>query len=320
MLNLVKNEWLKIFNRNGTFIMIALLAVSVVCVGAFTKIGETKYQQPPEITDWKDQANEEIKIYEQQLKELPSTATVQRNTAERLLEVNKYRLEKDIAPPKGNNGYAFIENSSPLIDLAALFTIIVAAGIIASEFSWGTIKLLLIRPIKRSKILLSKYITVVLFGLLMLGVIFITSTAVGFILFGSGEGNNVHLAYSGGEVVEQNMIFHLIKMYLLSSVNMIMLTTMAFMISAVFRNSSLAIGISIFLLLMGGNVTYIIATKYEWAKYLLFANTNLYNQYFDGIPLIEGMTLGFSVTMLIIYFIFFMSLAFSIFSKRDVAA
>lgn len=318
MLKLVQNEWIKIFNRIGTYVMIALLVIGVIIIGAFTKVNESKFQNVPE-ADWKAQTAEQIKIYEHDLKEMPDTAIRVKQNIEKDLAISKYRLEHDIAPASGNSGYSFIEDSIPLISVAALFTIVIAAGIVASEFGWGTIKLLLIRPMKRSKILLSKYITVILFGILMLSVIFISSSILGFILFGSGDGTNIYLAYSNGEVVERNMIGHLVNLFILSSVDMVMLTTMAFMISAVFRNSSLAIGISLFLLLMGGNVTMLIASKYEWAKYILFANTDL-GQYFYGVPLIDGMTLGFSLIMLLIYFVLFQALAFGIFSKRDVAA
>jgi ABC-2 type transport system permease protein len=59
--------------------------------------------------------------------------------------------------------------------------------------------------------------------------------------------------------------------------------------------------------------------KFDWAKYILFANTNLMN-YYDGTPTVEGMTMTFSVVMIIIYFLIFQALAFTIFKKRDVAA
>lgn len=94
-----------------------------------------------------------------------------------------------------------------------------------------------------------------------------------------------------------------------------MLTTMAFMISSVFRNSSLAIGISIFLMFMGNTVTLLLANWFDWAKYLLFANTDL-TQYLEGTPLVSGMTLSFSITMLVIYFVVFIGLAFWVFRKR----
>ena len=152
----------------------------------------------------------------------------------------------------------------------------------------------------------------------LLVILFISAAAVGFGLFGTGDGGGVHLSYVDGQVVEKSMLLYLIQVFLIASIEVFMLVTLAFMISVVFRNSSLAIGISIFLLLMGGTVTAMLASYFDWAKYILFANTNLM-QYFDGVPLVEGMTLGFSVVMIVIYFIVFLALAFGMFTKRDVA-
>jgi ABC-2 type transport system permease protein len=94
---------------------------------------------------------------------------------------------------------------------------------------------------------------------------------------------------------------------------------MAFMISSVFRNSSLAIGLSLFLLFTGAQFTVLLSIKFSWAKYILFANTDLM-QYVDGTPMMEGMSMAFSVIILLIYFIVFQFLAFFVFKKRDVAA
>ncbi|MEW8987770.1 MAG: ABC transporter permease, partial [Bacillus sp. (in: firmicutes)] len=63
----------------------------------------------------------------------------------------------------------------------------------------------------------------------------------------------------------------------------------------------------------------LLAVKYEWAKYILFANTNLM-QYFEGRPMIEGMSLSFSVVMLFLYFCLFIGLAYYVFKKRDITA
>lgn len=38
MFNLIKNEWMKIFRRPGTYVMIALLIVITCIVGAFLNI------------------------------------------------------------------------------------------------------------------------------------------------------------------------------------------------------------------------------------------------------------------------------------------
>jgi len=97
-----------------------------------------------------------------------------------------------------------------------------------------------------------------------------------------------------------------------------MMATFAFMISTVFRSSALAIGLAIFLMMAGNQIIFAFA-EYPWAKYILFANTDL-QQYANGNVLIEGMTLGFSISVLIGYYAIFIGLSWLIFIKRDVAS
>ncbi|UZN01022.1 ABC transporter permease [Lysinibacillus sp. MHQ-1] len=52
-----------------------------------------------------------------------------------------------------------------MLTLVTLFTVITAASIVSSEFSTGTIKMLLTRPMSRAKVLTSKLLTTFLFGL-----------------------------------------------------------------------------------------------------------------------------------------------------------
>jgi ABC-2 type transport system permease protein len=317
MINLIQNELMKIFKRPGTYVMIALLILMTSVTGAFLK-----YQNGGNENDinpnWKQTLKAENEALKKQVGEFP-VQNGQMDYLDRQISINDYRIKHNLSPDEAYSMWSFVTDASQLIQFAGLFTIIIAAGIVASEFNWGTIKLLLIRPINRSKILISKYITVLLFALLMVGLLFAFSTALGAILFGIPDQSVPYLNYYDGKVTEQSMIVHLMIFYGLNSISMIMLATMAFMISAVFRNSSLAIGLSLFLMFTGGQVTHLIAIKYTWAKYILFANTDLM-QYFEGIPMVKGMTLPFSVSMLVIYFLVFQFLAFYVFKKRDVAA
>lgn len=319
MFNLVKNEWMKIFKRPGTYVMIGLLLLMVSVVGAFIKYQEQGFTVPDN-DQWQRGLQMENQSLEKQLEEMGEHVPEEQLTYFRKqIAINEYRIENNISP---NGGYAiwnFVDDASQFIEFAGLFTIIIAAGIVASEFNWGTIKLLLIRPIDRGKILAAKYMTVLLFALLILSMLFSYSALLGAILFGFPETTIPYLNYNNGVVTEQSMIVHLIIYYGLKSVNMLMLATMAFMISAVFRNNSLAIGLSLFLMFTGGQLTMLLAMKFNWAKYILFANTDLI-RYFEGVPMVEGMTLPFSIVMLMIYFVLFQFLAFYVFKKRDVAA
>ncbi|WP_342432418.1 ABC transporter permease [Neobacillus sp. FSL H8-0543] len=316
MLNLIRNEWMKIFRRPGTYVMLAILLLIVAITGAFMKYQENGTDQNHN-EDWKTVLVQENEALKSQLDSSPMK--VEQDYYKKQIAINEYRIEHDIPFREKYNSWSFVKDSSEIIILAGLFTIIVSAGIVASEFTWGTIKLLLIRPINRSKILLSKYLTVLLFALLLVVSLFVFSAVLGTILFGLPEQAIPYLNYFDGQVTEQHMVIYLINYYGLASIEMIMLATMAFMISSVFRNSSLAIGLSIFLMFMGSSLTGLLSMKFTWAKYILFANTNLM-QYFEGAPLVEGMTITFSIIMILVYFVIFQFLAFYVFNKRDVAA
>lgn len=319
MIHLIQNELLKIFKRFGTYVMIGLLIVMVIVIGAFMKYQDSG-GTVPDNSEWQRGLQLENENAQKQIDELTGIgSTEQISYFKQQIAVNEYRIEHDLSPNVAYSMWDFVSGVSPLIDFAGMFTIIIAAGIVASEFNWGTIKLLLIRPVSRAKILIAKYTTVLIFALIVLFTLFAFSTLLGAILFGSPDSPNPYLSFYDGKVTEQNMFVHLLITYGLSSINMLMLATMAFMISAAFRSSSLAIGISLFLMFMGAQITALIALKYSWAKYILFANTNLM-QYFEGVPPVTGMTLSFSIMMLIIYFILFQLIAHFIFKKRDIAA
>ncbi|MFD2681387.1 ABC transporter permease [Bacillus seohaeanensis] len=317
MVSLIRNEWMKIFKRVGTYVMIGLLILVVGGSGAITKYLDGQSQKQDQ-GDWKQELTEEVAADKQHL-EQGGMDKFSKSMIEERVAISEYRLEHNIAPNTEETVWTFVESNAGVVTFVGLFTIIVAAGIVASEFSWGTIKLLLIRPISRTKILLSKYLTVLLFGASMLVILFIFSILLGLILFGVGD-QSPHLTYVSGEVQEQSIVVYLIKTYLLKTIDVLMMATMAFMISAVFRSSSLAIGISLFLLFMGANATALVAMKFDWAKYSLFANTDLTQYTGEMQPLVEGMTMSFSIIMLLIYFAIFLFLAFFVFNKRDVAA
>ena len=298
--------------------MLSSLILFTLGLGAFLKYDQTK--NPPQANNqWKQEVENQLISDQEALAEVGGNNANMEMYYEREIALNEYRIQHNVAPQTDYHIWSFITDAQNLIFLAGIFTIVIAASIVSSEFTWGTVKLLLIRPLSRSKILLSKYLTVLLFCLVQLAMVYILSSLVGLILFGLPSSDMPHLAFNNGEVVEQNIVIYLIGQYFLSSIDIVMSATLAFMISAVFRNSSLAISLSLFLLFMGGTVTMLLASRFEWAKYFLFANTDL-SVYFDGVPPIEGMTLTFSIIMLVVYFVIFHVLAFGIFRKRDIAA
>ncbi|GIP33826.1 ABC transporter permease [Paenibacillus sp. J2TS4] len=70
-----------------------------------------------------------------------------------------------------------------------LILIVMTSQIVSGEFSWGTAKLLFIRPISRSGILLSKYMTSLLYALTVMAVWIAASLSASGVLTG-GSGFN----------------------------------------------------------------------------------------------------------------------------------
>ncbi|WP_226645968.1 ABC transporter permease [Mesobacillus subterraneus] len=310
---LVHNENIKIYKRMGTWVMIGILVLVVALVGIFTKF----VLDPGGNTDWKAQLSAENAQLTESVKSAPMLEAQKRMMKERIA-LNEYRIENDVAPIERDSLWGYMVDATTFTGIAALFTIVIAAGMVASEFSWGTVKLLLIRPVSRTKILLAKYASTLMFALLMLLLLFSASFLFGTLFFGLGGAETPYLAYSNGQVVEQNMVTHIIQLFGFRSIDLVMMVTLAFMISTVFRSSSLAIGISLFLMFTGPQLVQLLS-QYDWAKFILFANTDL-QQYTTGTPLVEGMTMTFSIVMLLIYFALFAFLSLYIFKKRDVAA
>jgi len=196
-----------------------------------------------------------------------------------------------------------------LTDLATMFAIIAAGSSVAAEFASGTVKLLLIRPYSRSEVLMAKYAAVMLLGLAMTLLVLISAFLTGGLLFGIDGGSTLYHGISFSSFVLRAAAFNFIEL--------VVLTTLAFMLSTVTRHNAAAIGLTLFLLLAGPQFAYMVR-DYAWAKYTLFANIDLID-YTMGRPFRDGMTIGFSGAVLAVHVAGFILLAWIVFRKRDVA-
>lgn len=314
MVNLIRNENMKIFARLRTWVMIALLVVLAASWSFVVWLDTGREAQQAWRTDLERNLD--------QLRQIEADAGRHADDAAGIagqIALTEHRLEADIPPPSA----AFwgpVLDQSVLVLLAALFAVIVAGDSLSAEFASGTVKLLLIRPVKRGKIVLAKYASVLLFGAFLMLVVLAASLAANLALYGTAGWDMPDLSVGpDGQIAERSMAGQLFLRFLLHGVKLVMFTAMAFMLSAVSRSSAMAIGCSIFLMLTGDAVSYFIH-HYEWSKYWLFPNMNLGVYLNGGTPFKEGMTPGFSILVLVLYFTVFQLLAWLSFTRRDVKA
>ncbi|GGB69110.1 ABC transporter permease [Fictibacillus barbaricus] len=207
-------------------------------------------------------------------------------------------------------GWKAADSLFSLTQLAIIFCIVIAGDTVTSEFSSGTIKMLLTQSQTRGRVLFSKYISSIIFTLFMLVTCLVVSVLVNGVLYGFG-GMNTPSPHGG--------VFHVLMMkYVTVLISAVMYVTVAFLISSLSRSNVLSTLLSILFFMLGPSLTATLK-GFEWSKYILFANTDLM-QYIVGKPMFQGMTLGLSITVLIVYFIGMNVLTWSVFSKRDVTA
>ncbi|MBC1553582.1 ABC transporter permease subunit [Listeria booriae] len=216
--------------------------------------------------------------------------------------------------------------------LVALFSIVIASSVVASEFSFGTIKLLLIRPYKRWEILLSKYIVVMLYAVaLALFTLLITYLISGVLIsFGSltQDVSDIIPTYSeNGDILNTGLtaINALSTQLGFFLVELIFSMSIAFMVSSLLRSQALAVGIGLFLLFINsiaGGITLMLAEKFEWFKYIFVTPLYYINMNSNGMGSMEvnsGLSTGLAIGILAVYYIVFMALSFVFFQKRDVS-
>lgn len=306
---------MKIYRRNATKVMIIILLGIILAAGLIIKFNQP---EPKENNQWKQELIQENKSLAEQQSQVGGNKQAT-DYLKKQIAINEYRIDHNLEPVQGETLWKFVESTATnAVILISIFTIIVVSTSIASEFDTGTIKLLLIRPIYRTEILLSKYIASILFAIFCLIVLFIFSWLLGGILFGFGGATEAHLTYADGVVHQTSWTLAILKSYLLNGVSLIMMVTVAGLIAAAFRNSGLAIGLSIFMM-MASSIIVTLLSGYDWVKYVLFANMDL-SIYTTGTPVRDDMTLGFSLTVLAVYYVLFVIAGWLFFTKRDVKA
>lgn len=294
----------------------------IVMVGiVFAGIGITKWldstatSTEDSVGSWQETTQAELDG-RSLLLEQPDLSETQIDYYEGQIAIAEHRLENDIAPLEYTSMQQQVVDTHMMMSLVTLLTVIVAAGIVATEFSQGTIKMLLTRPVKRWKILTSKYITILLFAVLLSLIMLLSTALAGLLFFGIGDGTL--LTWNGAEVVEATFWLEAIKLATLKFSSIWMISTFAFMLGTVFRSSSLAIGLSIFLMFTGVQAVFFLQ-DYEIVKYYLFTHTDL-TQFYTGNFMMPGITMTMSLLVLAVYFLVFMVISYWTFEKRDITA
>lgn len=214
------------------------------------------------------------------------------------IKISWYAIDNNINYDKSHAKTSLNDTIQDNMVFISIIAVIIAGGIVSSEFQKGTIRLLVVRPNKRWKILLSKFLALLA---LILGLTIITCGAsfiIHGILYGFDNYFISDLAVVANKVVKRSYLLNSISQALLLLIPIIFVGLIAFSLSTITNNTALSVGFSIFIL-MGYQlgVLFLTTIGFPFTAYTFLP-------YLDFNPFIDKLSLVDSCLMLKIYYTF----------------
>lgn len=266
---------------------------------------------------------------QEKIKALTHNEKLEKQAYEATVRINEYYITQDTTGKKLGLDQIISESDNKMVIASkdyGLFIIVIivmiAGTIVAEEFNKGTIKLLLVKPHSRIKILLAKFITCILILILTFIIVELLQFFVAGIFngFNTFKGNAIIYNYSTGNLESIGII----KYMLITTISVLpmymLLMTLAFFVSILFNNGIIGVALP----LLGYMVSTIInnlaimSDKLNFLKYFVTPNWDLTIYSFGRLQEFEPINFSFSIIVCAIYFVVMFVLSFIIFKKKDI--
>ena len=237
-------------------------------------------------------------------------------------EISKYIIENHVDVEKPDDLRGILSRFFNEFGLFIIVIVVMIAGtIVSEEFSKGTIKLLLVKPYNRNKILLSKFITVLIMIAFSFVILIGMELIVGGLIFGfdSLQIPVVVYNFNTNMIQEINVFAYLGTQIIMVLPSVILIATLAFSLSTIFTNSPVAIALPL-LGYMGAAVINQLAMQYNvgFLKYFVTLNWDFTQYLYGNVPLMEGLTSEFSIVICLLYFLIMMIPTFMVFKRKNI--
>ena len=304
LLPLVRNECLKIIKKKRFYVVLLVLA-ALVPMFTYAQMKAAERSRENFNGDWRVEIQQRITDNENSLgsDRVPEEWKRYRRI---FIQQLQYYLDHDVNPTEpGAVTFTreFLDNSVSLF--IPLLIMAIASDLVSGERTAGTIKMLLTRPVRRWKVLLSKMIALLMFVSLIVLATAVVSFVISGLAFGyEGFGMPVFTGFQiSGDTVDMSGV-HAVPQweYILMQCGLVWFVSvvvglLAFMVSVLLRSTAASIVVMMAALIAGTILTNM-ASAWTSAKYLFMVNLEL-TGYLAGRPApIEGMSLPFSLAVL----------------------
>lgn len=319
--NLIINELEKEFNKKYLYIFIFLIIFISGLIVYFSnkhyieennnnyveKIEQSNYESYGFYSNY-EQYKKQYKIYDKKLlNDKKISDYIYKNNFENNLKIK-----------------TILEKSFVVSLFVMLIVSIVGGSIISYEYNKGSIKMLLTKPVKRSKILFSKFITVNLINFILLLTIIISMTLFVCVISDINIFDTKEVIIVNDSIKIINYYLYFLKQFFINSLPIFFIGNFSLMLSALTLNTALSVGLSVFISITAGTITqFLLLFKLKFIEFtfLPYLDFTIFKNYFDIINLniMYGVNLNLisGIIILIIYSIIFYLLSY-FFINRDV--
>ena len=257
---------------------------------------------------------EYVAAMQRQIDQLNKTIII----AQKSLDANQPDM-KYVPEGARNRTVQFLEYSI----IVALFGVLLGGWLIASEFQQGTIRLLMIRPKTRTKILLAKFFAALLVCLAVDLAGSLLNMLSNGVLFGFGDFANPIFSVAG----QTSFFIYFVPRFLACLLPILFAFTLSFMFSVVARNIAVSIAVPIIFLIgsiiMMGILGY--SNSMTWLAYtpIPFIQISAFFQRYSSVQnLIQNgvkISLAYGIALLLALSAVFTLVSLVVFKKRDIA-
>lgn len=221
-----------------------------------------------------------------------------------------------------SNAYDYTVYSMQILSvLIIVFTIFYACSSIAGDQSSGTMKMIAIRPYTRNKVFTGKYLSCVMFGLMLIIISTVASFVVGAIMYGAPMSQCLVVFNSSSAITIHPIL--LLFVYLLSIfVNLLFYISLAMFICLLFKSNTLSVFLTTILYATQVVLSGLVGSA--WLKYTPFGHFDLFKYFGNSklgmfsmniLPDSDFLTSALVIGLMIVVF---NSLAHLIFKRRDI--
>ena len=211
------------------------------------------------------------------------------------------------------------------------FCIFLASVIMSSEYSSGAIRLLVIRPRTRWKLLFSKLLTVGIFGVCMLTVSSLISFLSTILSFGRGDLSIPYIESFAGKITHIQPLIYTLRNAMTNSLSMFCIAALAFLLSLLIKKGTFAVAVSVLIYAFGNTIAnvswytleYIPFLRYSIVPYFMNLGTIRYTAlrralHINSISVDYGLTIESGVIITLLTAVVLLTLSFVIFDRQQI--